>query len=296
MARRTRRSRRGKRRNPFSYLANRRRSRKAARRTARRSRRSRRNARGWYDRKGKGSQTGAFRASSGRFSGRSGRRLYSRPSFPNPRRRRSRRRSRRNPFGLSLSGGNGGGRPLFGIKLLNRIPLIGPLFREDLAFTGVGVAVGVGLIPKLEGQVLQQTGLANQAWYATPQADGSPSIGHTAVDVGLPMAIGAVGLMAATAVRQSAVKAIAKGWAIAGIGLGIGRVLARFIYPSLPANVQPTALPGPGAADYLRAPAQLGMQDYLRAPAGMSDASGRLLSAGGDETDLINASAEMRQW
>lgn len=144
---------------------------------------------------------------------------------------------------------------------------MGQLFDQDTFFAGTGVAFGIGLIPKLSAQVLSMTGVASQSWYS-----GEAKF---AVDVLTPAAVGSLGLMAASSVRMggalgSFLRGFGKGFAIAGIGLAVGRIVDRFISPSLPEQIRPA--PTPGQGDYLQAGDEAGIRDYLQEGDALSSA------------------------
>lgn len=251
-------------------------SRKPRKRARARTKSRSRNARGWFGSRGKSYGRRGKSRSVGKKSGR--RRVYTRPVKKSTLRKRAAsrarkpRRRRRNPNGVA-------GRPIFGLKQLANIPLIGPLFREDVIFTGVGVATGLGLIPKLEGQVLKMAGVApdpannkpGQAWYTALDEKGQPSIGKRVMDTALPTVVGSAGAMAALAIKGQGgmarfMRNFSKGFAIAGIGIGVGRLLDWLLWPRVPEQIRPavtTAMPALG--DYAQAsglPTSLGQMPY----------------------------------
>jgi hypothetical protein len=247
-------------------------ARRPRRKAAKRSRRSRRrNARGWFTSRG-GYKGGKSRTVG---KGKRKRRVYSRPkkSTVKARRRRrnnphrsSRRRTRRNPVN--------GGRAIFGLNQLAKLPLIGPLFREDVVYTGVGVATGLALIPKFEGMILKATGIApdlekgtaGKEWYTKLDDKGQPPVGRRVMDTALPVAVGSAGAMAAYAIRGSGgfarfTRNFSKGVAIAGVGIGIGRLLDWILWPKVPEAIRPPVTPA-GAAMTVPPPTLL---DYAQA-------------------------------
>lgn len=248
------------------------------------------NARGWFKRRGKryGRRGIARRLRGGRrftrptlATWRSRRRRGRRHArvAANPRRGRSRRRRNYAPAYVTANPRRGSRRgyrrrrnpAIFGLDQLKKLPLVGEIFEQNIFWTGTGVALGVAFIPQLSRQIVDMAGINGQAWYSDPK-----SIGGTAVDVLLPVAVGALGAMAAQYVKQPVVAHIARGFAMAGVGIGVGTLLARWIFPAITPQLPAAAQPGtiPGVRDYLQEGDMLALgsvRDYLQQGDQVSD-------------------------
>jgi hypothetical protein len=204
---------------------------------------------------------------------------------PSRARRRPARRSNPRKKGSTRAARRGGAKAIFGLpNKWTKWPVIGPLFREDLFFTGAGVSVGVGFIPFLEGKIIEATGLLEQEWYAKPDESGNPPLGKRALDTVMPAAVGGLVGTAAMGINNKPLKHFAKGFALAGVGLGLGRLLDWLVWSQIEGDTKPAATPPPGAkAGYLQA----GMRGYLQAGHGMRGyltarpGAGTYLSQGG---------------
>ena len=176
-------------------------------------------------------------------------------------RRRSparRRTTRRNPVGKAIFGLPAKWTKLWGV---------GPLFREDVFFTGAGVSVGIGVIPMLEGQIIKATKLNEQDWYGGVAEGGGPKPAKLAIDVAGPVVVGGLVGTAAMAIKNKPMRYFAKGVALAGVGLGVGRLLDWLLWSRIDdPTKKPAPTPGPGTAGYLTAAP--GVSGYLTAPAG----------------------------
>jgi hypothetical protein len=213
----------------------------------------------------KGKRSSARLAANPRRSRRSRRRRNYAPAYvtANPRRgRRGGHRRRRNPA-------------IFGLDQLKKLPLVGEIFEQNIFWTGTGVALGVAFIPGIATQIITMAGIDKQTWYADKNG-----LGGAAVDVLVPVAVGALGTMAAQYVKQPVVGHIARGFAMAGIGIAVGTLLSRFVFPAivdkatgeLPGGMKPPTIPG--VRDYLQEGDMLALgsvRDYLQQGDQVSD-------------------------
>lgn len=219
-----------------------------------------RNKAGAYASKRKTSKKMAKRGKKGQYikgkSKKRGKRQYSHPG-------RALAAKRRNPTA----------KVAFGLpRGLAKLPLVGDVFLEENLFTGAGIGIGFGFIPMIEERVYGMLGLDGAAWYADPS-----SWQRRALDTLGPVAVGGIGFAVSRAVKSGAIRKIGKGFAMAGIGYGVGRLIADFVYPMLPPEAQPTvSIPrAGGVADYL--PYREGAGSFLTERGGAADGVGDYL-------------------